>query len=645
MADVLVAETHSREYLIHKYWSRKPANVVRALIERYTRPGDVVVDPFCGSGVTLIEADKLGRRAVGIDVNPIAALLTRVSITPIDGALLRRHWRGLLEAWLPWCRRAYPLIDGCSIQHCVHTTMLVCERCGERCRADHCPKKGSRYRCPGCGAALRTSIAHAAGTIVTAVQLDDGMLLSNPALVTAQTEAAARSYCPRAVRCRFDVPLLPNRRILAYAGMSTATLFTPRNFSLLARFADLIRDADVTESIRDALVVVLTSAVASCSRLIAYRDNMSGGGPAWTVPGFWVPPVHLERNPQIHLVARFRKMERGLADLSRRTGPKNASVYLDDAAVRLEQLHAAGTRAQYIFADPPYGDSVPFLEFCQIWNCWNCWDRRANINLDREVVVSDRVDPPSGWEEYGERLESVLHQCSEILDDDGYLTLTFNNLELRAWQALLRGVQAARLWCDHVVYQVPAVVSAKARFAPNSSYLGDVYATFTKAPATRVYRPFAVVKRRLAEAHDLRRGAVSRVSQLKVAALSILERNVHADCIGELNGAFAALPARTPPIPRDSPLFGAICGVIAERPALDDAQRCAEVISRLPVWLGLDQHEIVDVARRAGFGSTSPDRQRRAPVTGAPAGRKVPIRSIRRRAIAHRRRTPPPAPA
>ena len=34
MARVLVAQTHSSEYLIHKYWSRKPANVVRALIER-----------------------------------------------------------------------------------------------------------------------------------------------------------------------------------------------------------------------------------------------------------------------------------------------------------------------------------------------------------------------------------------------------------------------------------------------------------------------------------------------------------------------------------------------------------------------------------------------------------------------------------
>jgi hypothetical protein len=627
MTAVLIAQTHSSEYLIHKYWSRKPANVVRALIERYTQPGDLVVDPFCGSGVTLIEAGKLGRRAIGIDINAIAALLTRVSVASIDLAELQRHWERLIEAWLPWCRRAYPMVDGRDVRHCVHTAVIACADCGERCRADQCEKKNNRYRCPSCGTALNTSIAHATGTVVTAVQLDDGTLIIDPGVVSAQNEAAERPYCPAAVRRRFDAPLLTNRRILAYPGMSTSTLFTPRNFSLLARFAELIGIADVAEPLRDGLFVVLTSAVASCSRLIAYRDNMAGGGPAWTVPGFWVPPIHLERNPLLHLPARFRKVKRGLAELHRPIEPPDAVVYRDDAVDRLDRLRAAGERAKYIFADPPYGDSVPFLEFCQIWNCW---DRRSTGVFEREVVVSDRTKPPSSWEEYGQRLAAVLSRCGQILTDDGHLTLTFNNLELRAWRALLCGVQAARLWCVHVIYQIPAVVSAKARFAPTSSYVGDVYATFTKAPAGTRYRPFSTVQQRLAEAYELRQGAVSRVSQVKVAALSILEQNVHAECITELEHAVAALPARTPPIPSKAPLFAAIRNAIAERPALDGAARCAHVITRLPIWLGLDQHEIVDVARRAGFASGERARGRIKPgsVNGGDKPRRSPPRQL-----------------
>jgi DNA modification methylase len=39
-------------------------------VERYTKPGDLIVDPFCGSGTTLDVAKDTGRRARGFDVAP-----------------------------------------------------------------------------------------------------------------------------------------------------------------------------------------------------------------------------------------------------------------------------------------------------------------------------------------------------------------------------------------------------------------------------------------------------------------------------------------------------------------------------------------------------------------------------------------------
>ncbi len=47
-----------------------PAYVIWNLLERYTRPGDLVIDPFCGGGTTLDVARSLGRRALGYDVHP-----------------------------------------------------------------------------------------------------------------------------------------------------------------------------------------------------------------------------------------------------------------------------------------------------------------------------------------------------------------------------------------------------------------------------------------------------------------------------------------------------------------------------------------------------------------------------------------------
>ncbi|MAF67301.1 MAG: DNA methylase [Planctomycetes bacterium] len=49
---------------------RTPAWVVWNLLERYTRAGDLVVDPFCGGGTTLDVARSLDRRALGYDIDP-----------------------------------------------------------------------------------------------------------------------------------------------------------------------------------------------------------------------------------------------------------------------------------------------------------------------------------------------------------------------------------------------------------------------------------------------------------------------------------------------------------------------------------------------------------------------------------------------
>jgi DNA modification methylase len=61
-----------RHYGVHPYFTRRPHNVVRAHILNFTRPGDTVLDPFGGSGVTAIEALLSGRRGIQNDINPLA---------------------------------------------------------------------------------------------------------------------------------------------------------------------------------------------------------------------------------------------------------------------------------------------------------------------------------------------------------------------------------------------------------------------------------------------------------------------------------------------------------------------------------------------------------------------------------------------
>lgn len=90
----------ARHYGVHPYFTRRPSNVVRAYIERYSREGDVVLDPFGGTGVTAIEAMLLGRRAIHNDLNPFANFIARnigdttlSSTLPLREAFHRIHQR------------------------------------------------------------------------------------------------------------------------------------------------------------------------------------------------------------------------------------------------------------------------------------------------------------------------------------------------------------------------------------------------------------------------------------------------------------------------------------------------------------------------------------------------------------------------
>jgi DNA modification methylase len=77
----------SMDYLthgIHPYTARLIPHIPRYFIEKYTENGETVLDPFCGSGTALLEARLLGRNAIGIDINPLAVLISEVKTTPID---------------------------------------------------------------------------------------------------------------------------------------------------------------------------------------------------------------------------------------------------------------------------------------------------------------------------------------------------------------------------------------------------------------------------------------------------------------------------------------------------------------------------------------------------------------------------------
>ena len=74
------------------YVGATPSYIVWNLLDRYTKPGELVVDCFCGSGTTLDVARDLGRRALGYDVHP-----TRKDIFRVDARKLPSELAGKVD--------------------------------------------------------------------------------------------------------------------------------------------------------------------------------------------------------------------------------------------------------------------------------------------------------------------------------------------------------------------------------------------------------------------------------------------------------------------------------------------------------------------------------------------------------------------
>lgn len=69
---------------MHNYMARKPYNVVSEIIKRFCPDNGCVYDPMFGSGTTIIEASKLGRKAIGTDINLLAYKLCKTSLSRWD---------------------------------------------------------------------------------------------------------------------------------------------------------------------------------------------------------------------------------------------------------------------------------------------------------------------------------------------------------------------------------------------------------------------------------------------------------------------------------------------------------------------------------------------------------------------------------
>ncbi len=105
-SDLNGADTSYLSHSMHPYPAKFPPQLPKLILQNYAIKGQSVLDPFCGSGTTLVEARLFGANAIGVDVNGLSVLLSQVKatqlypeqfdqierfISKIDGEII--HWK------------------------------------------------------------------------------------------------------------------------------------------------------------------------------------------------------------------------------------------------------------------------------------------------------------------------------------------------------------------------------------------------------------------------------------------------------------------------------------------------------------------------------------------------------------------------
>lgn len=81
---VVKKQQAKRHFGVHGYFTKQTWNVVAEYIKNYSKPGDLILDPFGGSGITVVEALMNDRKGIHIDLNPMSVFMVQALVAPVN---------------------------------------------------------------------------------------------------------------------------------------------------------------------------------------------------------------------------------------------------------------------------------------------------------------------------------------------------------------------------------------------------------------------------------------------------------------------------------------------------------------------------------------------------------------------------------
>jgi DNA modification methylase len=456
-------------YNMHSYHQgKKPHDAIRQFIRHYTQPGDIVLDPFCGSGGTALAALLEGRDAIAIDISPAATFITKHYCTPVDLRELQKAFENLqskVESEIDWlygtrCDRC----DGrARIDHTVYSYLYQCPRCLEKvpffdCMAVEGQTGGGKPKmiqvCPRCFARGHTEEIGTHGKrfdlvpVLVSYLCEEGCKPQRGERRHNDPDPKKRAFFEqydlgklREIEVKKIPHWYPPHRMMNVesdtepwgdkwrAGTSNfrtvAELFTKRNLWALSALFAAIEAIDSDVSSKHVFKISATGFLRALSKMQRYYPESSY--PDMTIPGtYYLPPSFAEENVYKYFCNKFYRNLKGL-ELINRTIVSTECIISTQSATDMHSIPP--NSVDYIYTDPPYSNNVQYGELNFVWEAWLGFNTDWH---DQEIIVNEtRNKSEISW---ASSMQQAMTECYRILKPGRWLSLCYHDTSEGTWQ-------------------------------------------------------------------------------------------------------------------------------------------------------------------------------------------------------------------
>jgi len=440
-------------YMAHGYLTKVPIAAIQPYIEAFTKPGDVVLDPFAGSGMTGVAALTLGRHARLFDVSVLGRHIGSNYVNLVDAESLRQE-ASRIVAEVDRILES-PYATSCSRCECESQTSKVTRSVLVECSS--CDEAVSYYRaletagwrksemvCPQCESPVTSRNRRVDEQAETeTVRCDCSAKLFD------QPVSGARWKSPISI----DVPateITPDRQMYIASALgkhgltNTRSFFSDRNATVLATLRAQIADVG-NPAVSSKLLFAFTAILARASK----RYQWSKARPLnASNANYYVAPVFYEWNVFelfLRKVEAMAKSDAFIHSERRRTGSDELSVveYENASATKLP---LADDSVDFVFTDPPFGWNIFYSDmnlFHEVWIGDTLTDPTQEAVIDRTKTENTRTA-----ERYEQMLVDSLLECRRVLKPGGWITVVFGSSNGSVWAVVQRAILRAGLQID-----------------------------------------------------------------------------------------------------------------------------------------------------------------------------------------------------